>query len=139
MRVLLDTCVFSELRSKLCPPQLSQAVAAIDSKDIFLSVISMGEIIKGISLLKAGKKKTELGYWVQTLEKSYTDRVLGIDLEVCRIWGEITAAAQQKGRALHVSDGLIASTALRHGLHVMTRNTSDFEPTGVLLINPWQA
>ncbi len=50
---------------------------------------------------------------------------------------QLTARAQQQGRTVHVADGLIAATALRHGLHVMTRNVSDFEPTGALLINPW--
>lgn len=61
---------------------------------------------------------------------------LSLDSETARVWGELTARAQQQGRTVHMADGLIAATALRHGLHVMTRNVSDFEPTGVLLINP---
>ena len=61
---------------------------------------------------------------------------LSLDSETARVWGELTARAQQQGRTVHMADGLIAATALRHGLHVMTRNVSDFEPTGVLLITP---
>lgn len=76
--------------------------------------------------------------WVGALEGSYSDRLLPIELETCRLWGEITAAAQKAGRVVHATDGLIAATAIQHSLRVMTRNTSDFEATGVTLLNPWQ-
>lgn len=71
------------------------------------------------------------------LEKEYSNRILSIDQEVVRIWGNATASAQKNGRVVAASDGLIAATAIRYGLHLMTRNTSDFEPMGVTLINPW--
>ncbi len=137
MKVLLDTCVLSELRRPNGHPRVRQAVGVLDDENIFLSVISVGEIFKGIALLRESPKKRALETWLQTLERSYADRVLPIDLETSRTWGELTAAAQKAGRALHAADGLIAATALRHGLRVMTRNTADFERTGVLLLNPW--
>ena len=107
------------------------------SEEIFVSVISIGEIVKGIELLEAGRRKRELLSWIRNLELNYADRLLSVDLEVVRIWGEITAVAQKQGITIPVCDGLIASTARRHGLHLMTRNTADFEYTGVMLINPW--
>ena len=137
MRVLLDTCVLSELRRPNVNESVRTAVEVLDSDDLFISVVSMGEIIKGISLLDNGKRKQELQYWVQTLEKDYTERLLPVDLETTRIWGELTATAQSIGRIIPASDGLIAATARRHGLHVMTRNVDDFAPTGAMIINPW--
>jgi len=137
VRVLLDTCVISELRHPRCNPGVRKAVEALTSEHLFLSVLSIGEIAKGIALLKDGQKKRGLGAWLQTLENFYADRLLPIDLEISRIWGELTAAAQNRGKALPANDGLIAATAHRHGLHVMTRNVADFEPAGVLLVNPW--
>lgn len=138
MRVLLDTCVLSELRHPKGHPGVRQAVDALNEEDLFVSVLSLGEILKGISLLKEGQKRRTLETWLTTLERDHGDRLLAIDLETSRIWGELTATAQKAGRVVHATDGLIAATALRHGLRVMTRNTADFEPAGVLLLNPWE-
>lgn len=137
MRVLLDTCVLSELRHPKGNAGVRRAVEALDSESLFVSVLSIGEIAKGVALLRESQNKRALQSWLQTLERLYRDRLLPIDLETGRIWGELTAAAQKAGRTVPASDGLIAATARRHGLHVMTRNTADFEPTGVLLLNPW--
>lgn len=116
---------------------MRRAVEALDSDNLFLSVVSIGEAAKRISLLKESKNKRDLQAWLQALERYYADRILPIDLETSHIWGELTAAAQKAGKIVPASDGLIAATARRHGLHVMTRNTEHFAPTGVLLINPW--
>ena len=97
----------------------------------------MGEITKGIELLDSGARKRNLEMWLRTLEREYADRILMVDRDVAQIWGELTASAQKKGRIVSAGDGLIAATARRHGLHVMTRNVHDFEPTGALLTNPW--
>ncbi len=138
MRVLLDTCVLSELRGPKAHPRVRQAVETCNEDDIFVSVISVGEFSKGISLLRESPKRRALETWLKALERDYSERLLGIDLETCRLWGELTAAAQKAGQTVPATDGLIAATALRHGLHVMTRNTTGFEPTGVMLLNPWQ-
>jgi len=137
MRALLDTCVLSELRLPKVNSGVREAIDALDSDDLFVSVLSIGEIAKGIALLQDGRKKRALQTWLLTMERSYSGRLLPVDIETSRIWGEITAAAQRIGRQIPAGDGLIAATARRHGLHVMTRNTADFEATGVLLINPW--
>jgi toxin FitB len=137
LRVLLDTCVLSELRRPKVNPRVRRAVEALQSEDLFLSVISIGEIAKGIALLQESKKKNALQTWMQALEAHYADRVLDIDLETSHIWSEITAAARRAGKIVPASDGLIAATAHRHGLHVMTRNTEHFKATRVLLLDPW--
>jgi len=129
--------VLSELRHPKGDAGVRRAVDAFDNGSLFVSVLSIGEIAKGIALLKEGQNKRALQIWLQTLERHYGDRLLPVDLETSRIWGELTAAAQRVGRTVPASEGLIAATARRDGLHVMTRNTADFEPTGVLLLNPW--
>ena len=137
MRVLLDTCALSELSRPVPHPGVRNAINSVQPTDIYVSVLSLGEIGKGIALLSDGKRKSQLAAWLQTLEQTYSDRLLPLDLETCRIWGEVTANAQRKGHVVPATDGLLAATAIRHGLHVITRNTADFQPTGALLLNPW--
>jgi toxin FitB len=137
VKVLLDTCVLSELRRPRANPRVRQAVESLNSEDLFLSVISVGEIAKGIALLREARKRDELRKWMQSLERDYADRILGVDLETSHIWGELSAEAQRSGKIVPASDGLIAATARCHGLHVMTRNTEHFKVTGVLVLNPW--
>lgn len=138
MRVLLDTCVLSELRLPKPDAGVARAIRDLDSDDLFVSAISIGKIAKDVALLPDGRRKRLMQSWLQTLERHYGDRILPIDLEICRIWGELTAAAQKAGSTIQPNDGLIAATARRHGLYIMTRNTADFEPTGVPLFNPWE-
>ena len=138
MRALLDTCVLSELnREGGGAEPVRQAVSELADEAIYVSVVSLGEIAKGVALLDAGARQRALSSWLNGLEVDFADRLLSVDSETARIWGELTARAQRQGRTVHVGDGLIAATALRHGLHVMTRNVRDFEPTGALVINPW--
>lgn len=138
MKVLLDTCALSELRLPKPDAGVASAIRDLDSDDLFVSAITIGEIVKGVALLQDGQKKRQLQSWLQTLERHYGDRLLPVDLETCRMWGELTAAAQKAGRTIPASDGLIAATARRHGLYIMTRNTADFESSGVPLLNPWE-
>lgn len=137
MRVLLDTCVLSELNQPGAHPGVRRAVNGLDPGDVFVSVLTVGAIEKGIGRMPEGRRRSELRRWLQAIERDYAAHLLPVDLEVSRIWGEITAVAQRDGRVEPATDGLIAATARRHGLHVMTRNTADFEPTGVLVMNPW--
>jgi toxin FitB len=138
VKVLLDTCALSELRLSKPDPGVTRALRELDSEELFVSTISIGEIVKGVALLADGQKKRLLQNWLQTLERHYGDRIMPIDLETSRMWGELTAAAAKAGRTIPASDGLIAATARRHGLYIMTRNTADFEATGVPLLNPWE-
>ncbi len=138
MRVLLDTCVLSELnRQDGGLKEVRDAVSQISDDAVFISVVTLGEITKGVELLETGKRKNKLISWLNGLETQFSDRLLPVDSETARIWGELTARAQRAGKTVHAADGLIAATGLRHGLHVMTRNVGDFEPTGAMLLNPW--
>ena len=139
MRVLLDTCVLSDIRKPDGNELVRRRILEIPDENIFISVISVGEITKGISLLDDGKNKRSLRSWLQALERFYRDRILTVDLETTQIWGEITGQAQKSGITVPAIDGLIAATALRHGLHLMTRNVGDFEHTGAMIINPWDS
>ena len=137
MRILLDTCVISELRKADTHPRLKELMDVVDEHEIFISVISIGELFKGISLLEEGRRKRELLSWIGGLERNFADRILGIDQETAHIWGEVTAIASKAGKIVPACDGLIAAIALRHGLHLITRNSLDFAPTGVMVIDPW--
>jgi len=137
MRVLLDTCVLSELYRATPLDAVQAAVDRLPDDNLYLSVITLGEIGKGIALLPESRRKQDLSAWLANIQHAYADRILSIDPETAVIWGEITAVVQRRGFVLAAPDGLIAATALCHGLHLMTRNVKDFRETGVLLLNPW--
>ncbi|MDP9173592.1 MAG: type II toxin-antitoxin system VapC family toxin [Planctomycetota bacterium] len=118
---------------------MRQRLSETPETDLFLSVITIGEIVNGVARLAQGKRRRELEAWLTQIEQIYGSRILPVDVETGRIWGEVTAKAGKNGRVIPVADGLIAATALRHGLHVMTRNSADFQATGVLLIDPWES
>jgi predicted nucleic acid-binding protein len=138
MKTLIDTDVLSEARKADGHPLVRQRLAAAAPDDLFISVISLGEIAYGVARLPAGAKRRELEAWLAMTERHFSDRVLPVDRDIAQLWGEITAKAAQGGRTLHAADGLIAATALRHGLRLMTRNVKDFETTGVMVVNPWE-
>jgi len=138
LRVLIDTSVVSELQRKAGRAQVRSRVESIRTQDLFMSVVTLGELNRGVSRLSAGKKKGLLRAWILTLEQEYGDRILCVDSDTARIWGELTAAAQERGKTIGAADGLIAATGIRHGLHVMTRNVGDFSGTGAMVINPWE-
>lgn len=137
MKVLLDTHLFQDLHQPNLDPILKVALRGISAEHIFVSAISMGEITKAISLLQAGKQKTDLQTWFLELEGNYLDRVLPISSEIATIWGEITARAKKFGKALCMSHGLVAATAMTHGLHILTKHPDHFQSTGAMIFNPW--
>lgn len=139
MRVLLDTNVVSELRRSGADPRVVQRVTELGPEDTYLSVITVGELVYGVNRLAVGKKRRALEAWILALEQTYASRILPIDAEITHVWGEVTAKCDAKGKPLSPQDGLIAATALRHGLYLMTRNVDDFSETGVRLIDPWTA
>ena len=139
MKVLLDTNVISEAHRPKGSTQVRAQIAAIAERDQFVSVISIGEIAYGIARLDLGKRRQELEEWLAETERFFAEHVLPIDRDIAQLWGELTARVAKTGRTLHAADGLIAATALHHGLRLMTRNISDFQATGVFLINPWES
>ena len=137
MKLLLDTCAISALRKADINSKVKELLDTVDEKDVFMSVISFGELAKGISLLQEGRRKQKFLSWLGGIERMFKDRTLQVDQETARIWGEITAKARKTGITVPASDGLIAASALRHGLHLLTRNSKDFVATGAMLVDPW--
>ncbi|MCG8448472.1 MAG: type II toxin-antitoxin system VapC family toxin [Pirellulales bacterium] len=138
MRTLVDTCVLLEVQRRRGSKRVRERFEALAAEDVYLSVLTLGELKKGIDKLKASAKKKALTAWFDQLILAAQDRILTIDHETAIIWGEVTAKSEKQGKPIPAVDGLIAATALRHGLHLMTRNVAHFEPTGVMLINPWE-
>ena len=138
MKYLLDTCLISELVKKEPNPSVVRWLDEQDEQKLFLSVLNLGELQKGISKLTDGTKKDELQAWVSLdLVERFTGRILEVDLETALSWGRLQGEAEQAGEKLPVMDSFIAATAAAHGLVVVTRNVKDMERCGVKVCNPW--
>ena len=139
MSFVLDTCALSETARPAPDAGFMAWLDQQDAANLFVSVLTIGEIEKGIAALAAGRKRTTLANWLATLRNVYAARVLPIDDAIAALWGRMAADAERRGRVLGVVDGLIAATAQHHGYSVVTRNSADFEAAGVSLLNPWSA
>lgn len=138
MKYLLDTCLISELVKKEPNPAVVSWLDEQDEQKLFLSVLNLGELQKGISKLPDGTKKDELQEWVALdLVERFTGRILDVDLETSLCWGRLQGKAEKTGEKLPVMDSLIAAAAAAHGLVVVTRNVRDIERCGVRVCNPW--
>lgn len=138
MKYLLDTCLISELVKKEPNPAVVSWLDAEDEQKLFLSVLHLGELQKGISKLPDGAKKEELQAWVALdLVERFAGRILEIDVETALCWGRLQGEAEQAGEKLPVMDSLIAATAAAHGLVVVTRNVRDMERCKARVFNPW--
>jgi len=138
MNYLLDTCVISELIRENPEANVASWISGTPETSMYLSVLTIGDIHKGIEKLPESKKKDRLHKWVNSdLCIRFKNRILDLDLEVSTKWGQIQGKAEQVGKPMPLIDGLIAATALSHDLIVVTRNTKDMEQSGVTLINPW--
>jgi predicted nucleic acid-binding protein len=135
---LLDTNVLSELIRPKPDGNVVRWVEETDESVLFLSVLTLGEIRKGIERLRAGRRRGRLGSWLQVdLRSRFQDRILPIHEAIADRWGAISAMAAAKGKPVPVIDGLLAATALDHNLTLVTRNNSDVAGTGVPTLNPW--
>jgi predicted nucleic acid-binding protein len=136
---LLDTNVPSELTRPYPQSSVSQWLDNADDDQLYFSVVSLGEILKGITILEHGKRRTQLQQWLdETLRPWFDRRILPVDEAIAERWGVLAGQCRLKGRPLKVADGLIAATALEHDLTIVTRNVSDFEGLGVEILNPWE-
>jgi len=138
MKYLLDTCVISELVTKNPNPHVVAFIDALDPEDVFLSVITIGEIVKGIEKLTASKRKQNLHTWLnEDLLVRFDGKMIHIDTDVVKEWGKLMAHAEAAGRPMPAIDSLIAATVLTHDLALITRNVNDFESTEIEIVNPW--
>ncbi len=134
MSYLIDTVVLSELRKTNRSESVVNWFRSTRSVDIFLSVVTIGEIERGIKQQQRNNVEfsQELAKWLDGILLHYTDRILPVSINVARRWGALSAEIGNSG-----ADILIAATALEHGLSVVTRNQRHFTPTGVPVVNPF--
>jgi predicted nucleic acid-binding protein len=135
MPYLLDTNVVSEAASRNPDPKVIEWYEK-HAAESYLSCITLGEIRKGIHLMPMGRRRNALDTWATRLFRELPNPTLPIDAAVFEIWGELYAKNQAAGQDLDVLDSLIAATAIRHHLVVVTWNTADFPPE-VKTLNPW--
>jgi len=138
LKYLLDTCVISELVRPQPNKNVTQWFRLQKERDLYLSVLTFGEIRKGIDKAKDIIHKDKLNLWVEKdLYLRFKGRILPIDLSVANKWGKTQAIAELKGLPMPTIDGLIATTGLVHNCIVVTRNTADMQQSQVELLNPW--
>ncbi len=130
---LLDTDVLSDLRRRERNPRLVRWVSGQRTADLYLSVVSIGEIERGIARKRSRDPAFArvLAGWLDTVLRLYGERIIALDLTAARRWGRLSATIGHAG-----ADLLIAATALENGLTVVTRNVRHFEPTGVRTLDP---
>ena len=136
---LLDTNVPSELTRPRSDPKVERWLEDADDEQLFFSMVSLGEILKGVTILPESRHREELQQWLDdTLRPWFTDRILPVTEPIAERWGILAGQRQLKGKTITVTDGFIAATALHHDLTIVTRNVKDFEQLGVSVLNPWE-
>jgi predicted nucleic acid-binding protein len=136
VRVLIDANVVSELRKReRCNPGVAAWFARVSTDEVFFSVLTVGEIRKGVENIRRRDNTAAevLEAWLDDLVTTYTDRLLSIDRSIAERWGHLNAPDP-----VPVIDGLLAATAIVHGLTLVTRNLKDIERTGVRCMNPFE-
>lgn len=137
---LLDTNCISELVRVKPEPRVMEWMEATDEGMLYLSVLTLGEIRKGLAGLAQGKRRTHLETWLEVeLQDRFSGRILAIDAPVADRWGLLAAQAKRRGAPLPIIDGLLAATALHYSLTVVTRNAGGFTNAQVQVLNPWMA
>ena len=135
---LLDTNVISELVRPRPSTRVVAWVSACDPFDLHISVLTLGEVARGIALLSAGRQRSSLRAWAQdALPRQFAGRIVGVDAAVAELWGNLDAEARRLGRPIGTVDGLLVATAASRGLSFATRNVEECRDRGVPIIDPW--
>ena len=139
MNYLLDTCVLSEFTRRRPSASVVAWMEQIEEHTLYLSVISIGEIQRGIQRLPGSPRRDELSAWLAgELLPRFEQRLLVLDAPVLLAWGGLLARLEKEGHPMPAMDALIAATALSYNLILVTRNTADFQASGIPLFNPWE-
>ena len=138
MNNLLDTCTLSEFTRKLPNQNVLDWFSVQPDETLFLSVITIAEVRKGIESLPNSRRRGELENWLNSIVQRFDRRILPFDLTIAQRWASMTATLEKKGRILPSMDSLIAATALEHDLTIITRNTRDFAGTGAKVLDIWK-
>ena len=138
MKYLLDTNVLSEFRKKQPNPSVITWLNQVEPETIYLSVISVGELKKGIEKLSDEMRRQTLQAWLEDdLLVRFHGRLVSLDVEALLIWGALVARLELQGKPMPVMDSLIAALAVQGDFTLVTRNEADFAYTGVKTFNPW--
>lgn len=139
MNYLLDTCVISEL-IRIRPEQRVLAwIDSIPEEQLHLSVLTLGELQKGIARLEATARRRQLEKWLsENVRQRFADRIVGLDVDTLIRWGQIVGEGESRGRTWPLMDSLMAASALTCRMTLVTRNLSDVQDLGVELLDPWQ-
>jgi hypothetical protein len=135
LQYLLDTNVLSETRKKQSDQRVISFLSTAEPSALYISVLTLGELRKGVALKRQSDNDAakKIAAWVDGLEFSFADRILGIDAATARLWGELSAQ-----RPRPVVDTLLAATAIVHELTFVTRNTGDVRDIDLKRIDPWK-
>jgi predicted nucleic acid-binding protein len=138
MKYLLDTCIISEMVKPKPERNVVRWLLDQNETDLYVSVLTFGELHRGIERLPGSRKKESLHAWVENdLKERFSSRTLDINIIVAKIWGRIQGVVEKNGKPMPVIDSLIAATGIAYGLIVVTRDTADMEQSGAGLFNPW--
>jgi len=136
-RYLLDTCVFAEYSRPRPNTKVFEWIDAQEQELQFLSVLTVGEMEKGIARLPSSKRRQSVAEVLNVIVSRFDHRILQLDIAIARRWGRMVESLELKGRKLPIIDSLIAATALEHDLTIVTQNILDFTDTGVTVLNIW--
>lgn len=140
MRYLLDTNVISESSKPAPDANVRRWLETRDPAHCYLSAVTFAEIRRGVERTPMGARRRALEAWAANeLMDLFAERLLPIDGAVAYEWGRLVARLEKRGRPMNPMDGLLAATALRHGLVLVTRNVADFAHTGLDYLDPWHA
>ncbi len=139
MKYLLDTCVISELISRQPNQRVVDWIDGVDPAQLYLSVVTIGEIQKGIEKLADSPRKVEIHEWLhQHLLMRFRSIILTLDLDTMLVWGTLTGNLARQETPLPAIDSLIAALAIRFDLTLATRNVADFHRAEIRIFNPWE-
>ncbi len=136
MSYLVDTNIYSEPVKPKPEPRVVEWLRKHE-RELYISTVTIGEIRRGIERLPEGKRKAQLRLWLQSICDCMKGRVLSFNISTAHVWGQLKAKWDKAGINVPSLDSQIAATAHRHGLTVVTRNTADFNKTGVKILNPF--
>lgn len=139
MKYLLDTNSVSELVKPRPNASFEKWVAETDEESLYLSVITLGELRRGIERLAAGTRRRQLENWFNTqLLPRFEGRILVVTQEIGEKWGSLLGQSEARGRRIGIVDGLIAATTSVYGMTLVTRNVMDFGEAGIAMLSPWE-
>lgn len=139
MNYLLDTNVISELVARHPNQNVVDWLDRLEPETVYLSVITIGELRKGIEKLVPSRRKDELTRWLTSdLLRRFADKIVDITADVMLVWGELTGRLEREGKSMPAIDSLIAASVLEGNFTLVTRNDNDFQHVGIPLLNPWK-